>query len=274
MRHLARLLAAAALSSLVLAPAGGGYVIRGVPWPGETITYVDRTSAGTAVRDAVRAWNSVGAGIRFARVRDARSADVEILDRRGTRQAHTTVGYRPAGAKIFLSRDLRGPEAAAAVAHELGHVLGLHHEGRRCAVMNPTPALRCASSPCRTRHCLVRPDDKRGLVELYRKRRPGMLPPPVLEASVDVGAPVLLRWRSPDWAHGRLVLIRSVRGAGCPAAPHRGPGALDVAFFTRGAEQFAPLPAVGRGSWCTGIWVQAHGTELHGTPVFVRYTVS
>ena len=81
------------------------------------------------------------------------------------------------------------------------------------------------------------------------------------------------RWRSPDWTRGHRVLIRSVPGRLCSPTPFRGPGVLDAALFTRGAEQFAPLASLGKGDWCTSIWVQARGTDLPGQPVFLRFTV-
>jgi hypothetical protein len=100
-----------------------------------------------------------------------------------------------------------------------------------------------------------------------------MLAPPVRDVLIDPGAPVMLRWRSPDWRRGHHVLIRSVPGRLCSPSPFRGPGVLDVALFTPGTEQFAPLPSVGAGEWCIGIWVQARGTNLPGEPVYKRFAV-
>lgn len=274
-----RLLAAAALTSLVLVPGGAGYAVGGVPWPGETITYADTTRYGWSVEQAVRAWNAVGAGVRFVRVREPAHADLTILLKPGRTHGHASLGFRSSGARVWLTGDLTARSAALVAAHELGHVLGLHHETRRCSIMNPTfdprrPNRGCPIARCgELWRCLVQPDDARGVVDLYRLRRPRLLAPPVRDVVVDPGSPVVLRWRSPDWKHGRLVLIRSVPGHWCWPTPFRGPGVLDAAVFTRGAEQYAPLPELGKGEWCTGIWVQARGTELPGAPVFLRFTV-
>jgi len=53
--------------------------------------------------------------------------------------------------------------------HELGHILGLHHDNRRCATMNSLAGLRCTRVPffyawrCR----LLQADDVRGAVKRY-----------------------------------------------------------------------------------------------------------
>jgi hypothetical protein len=269
------LLAAAAFVSLVLVPGSGGYAVGGVPWPGTTITYANETHYGWSLEQAARAWNGVGSGIRFVPVREAALADVVVRYKPGRTHGHASLGFQPSGATVWLTGDLTSRSAAIVAAHELGHVLGLHHEPRRCAVMNtgfdPRRPAGCPIASCRElSRCLVQPDDARGVLDLYRKRRPKLLAPPVTDVVVDAGSPVVLRWRSPKWTAGRLVLIRSVPGHWCSPTPFRGAGVLDVVHFTPGAVQLAPLPSLGKGEWCTGIWVQARGTELPGEPVYLR----
>ena len=276
MRRLTRLFAATALTFLVLVPGGGGYAVGGVPWPGSTITYANETHYGWSIEHAVSAWNGVGAGVRFVRVRDASLADVVVRYKPGQTHGHASLGFRPTGASVWLTGDLTSRSAAIVAAHELGHVLGLHHETLRCAVMNPGFDPRrprgCPIASCgELSRCLVQPDDARGLRDLYRKRRPTLMAPPVTDVVVSASSRVVLRWRSPEWKHGRLVLIRSEPGHWCSPTPYRGAGVLDAVRFTPGAVQVARLQAVGKGEWCTGIWVQARGTELPGEPVYLRF---
>jgi Matrixin len=272
------LLAAAALASFVLVSGSGGYTVGGVPWPGSTIAYANETHYGWSVDQAARAWNGVGAGIRFVPVRDASLADMVIRYKPGRTHGHASLGFRPRGATVWLTADLTARSAAIVAAHELGHVLGLHHESHRCAIMNPGFDPRrprgCPIASCsELSRCLVQPDDARGVADLYRKRRPAMLAPPVTDVVVAAGRPLMLHWRSPSWIGGRAVLIRSVPGHWCSPTPFRGPGVLDAARFAPGAVQVAPLRTVSKGEWCTGIWVQARGTQLPGEPVYLRFTV-
>ena len=130
-----------------------------------------------AVRDATRAWNGAGARVRL--VAAASRADADVVIRYGAvrDQGEASVGYGPGGSSVSLARGLGRVVSTTLAAHELGHVLGLGHESRRCSVMAPVvdvgPSSRCGIAACRELwRCLVKPDDVSGLRALYGRRAP------------------------------------------------------------------------------------------------------
>lgn len=138
-----------------------------------------------AVREAVKAWNTSGAKVRFVAVprRRARLVIQYWPKSRGC----VPLGYAVTGApsarsapraKVVISRPY--PEISACsrwalelvTAHELGHVLGLDHEKHKCALMNTqidilTPALCPPQPEWRWRCRVLEPDDVKGAVRLY-----------------------------------------------------------------------------------------------------------
>jgi hypothetical protein len=180
-----RLIVALALGlvSCVLVPAAGGYVPAGKTWPGGTIRYYNLAAdQAWPVARAASVWNHSGARVRFV---PSSRADAQLIighfvSRRCVSHAQGTVGYgRPA--YVWLPRldesssVCNSYASATMVAHEFGHVLGLSHETRGCALMNPTGSWRgaklCTSSnPWEWRCELLEYDDVRGAVALYGGR--------------------------------------------------------------------------------------------------------
>ncbi|MGZ8635122.1 MAG: PKD domain-containing protein [Solirubrobacteraceae bacterium] len=148
------------------------------------------------------------------------------------------------------------------VAHELGHVLGLGHENRRCALMNATgDAHTGIGSKCGTRGATVRRlrrqlltrDDVRGARSIYRRpfaqrsddqmiaifnpgdgTRSPYQPAPVRFSSVTRNAGLSYRWNFGDPSTG------AADAASGLDAPHAfsGPGTYTVTLrvFDGGAE--------------------------------------
>jgi hypothetical protein len=182
---LAALAGGAALAYGHLAPAAGG------PWPGKTIRYYDDTGWTLTVAQAAAHWNATGIAPRLVPVADPSQAQVMIVSattqfiadhcpERGHHDcdAFSSVGYS-AHAKVTLppagGQDGRSASELRVVVHELGHVLGLHHEPG-CAVMNPDPDHISCRLPLLDFHgnaaCGPLPADLRALAALYHRRVP------------------------------------------------------------------------------------------------------
>jgi Matrixin len=157
-----------------------GYVVGGQPWPGGVIRYYNAAADQSwAVRRAVDTWNASGAAVRFVAVPASRAqVRIEHFPRVScTINAEATVGYSSRARIYIFRRDERSPYcnsymAAQALAHELGHVLGLGHETRGCSLMNPVatpegPALCPQSKPWQWRCRMLTSDDVAGAVALY-----------------------------------------------------------------------------------------------------------
>ena len=171
------------LLSATLVPAAGAYIPAGKTWPGGTIRYYNLAAdQAWPVARAVSVWNHSGARVRFV---PSSRADAQLIighftHRRCVSHAQGTVGYGP-HASVWLPRVDETSSvcntyaSVSAVAHELGHVLGLTHETRGCALMNPTGTWRgaklCTSPNFWEWRCeILEDDDVRGVVALYGGR--------------------------------------------------------------------------------------------------------
>ena len=264
-------LAAFALVLVTAAPAAA-YNLDGHRWPSRTITYLNTTKYKAEVAAAAKAWNSSGARIRWKPVR--RNAAVVI---RLSRQTSALPGYAQwAGGRgtITLAQDLRFAEeiregrtfAAKVIAHEMGHIMGIDHVKRGCAVMNTNFPKACPlpKEHWRYRCRFVEADDIRGVIKLYGGRMRKLPGPycdmvPQLRAPTDLAvipgtAGPTIRWRNPTGASLQTTVVRSADS--CPPRPddettsHVGdveprPGAMSSVTDTS-------LTASGR--WCYAVF--------------------
>ena len=279
-----------------VADAGARASYRRLPfrWRGGRIPYYNAARGNAwAVKRAVRAWNRSGARVRFVAVRRSRARVViRYFSARGCVPAgRTPVSWNPRTgralrAAVLLSRP--DPRQAACsrwsiaitAAHELGHVLGLNHETRGCALMNPSstnisPSL-CDPRPLpdwRWRCRLLEPDDVRGAVRAYggRARR---RPAPVCNLFAGPAAPRAVT-AAPD-AFGGLAVGVTTAGApgaaGAPGLPLHGSYEVGLrrdscpspaeALLGRtwrvpvGASESVTLPRPPPGRYCVAAWAR------------------
>lgn len=287
--------------------AGGGadaYSPAGRAWPGGVIRYYNAApDQAWAVKQAVAAWNSSGAGVRFVAAPASR-ADVRIehFPRIScTINAEATVGYAESARVWIFRRDDRSPYcnpyiAAPLLAHELGHVLGLGHETGGCAVMNPSttlqgPDLCVKAKPWQWRCRLLTPDDVAGAIALYggaaRARAgtsdcnlydPMAAPARLTVAPTNAAHQFAVRFTRPGSAAVPAFLTAGHRGEesfvaaastrGCPHDPHNFQRRLWDASAGRTEETYLRLPT---GVSCVSVWaVDSIGRPSAASTVHVR----
>jgi hypothetical protein len=216
-----------------------------------------------------------GTKLRFVETSKARAQVVIRAEgrRRWGCGGHATIGYvHPSWGRAY-ALVYRGCDrflAAGVLAHELGHVLGLNHEDRRCATMNSVLWYRCRDAPptgkwrCR----LVVRDDARGAVRRYGRevsdpgplycwKRPPPGPPTGITATSNPasGADAVLGWRNSASKSLRRVEIARLRDA-CPAGPAGGDRAWSRSAKpgkVMSLEEFEDVP-LETGAHCYALW--------------------
>ena len=174
------------------APSAEAYRFGGERWPGKVIPYtVEAPLYERPVASAARAWNRADVGVRFVRVPSARArllirygpsrgVGVKGCEGENGRAMVGWPGARYTASTIGFTGSCRSARTRRLIAlHEMGHVLGLDHENRRCALMNSSIRVRAAlPERCRGRRAARRirrgplADDVRGARALYRRPAP------------------------------------------------------------------------------------------------------
>jgi hypothetical protein len=158
-------------------------------WPHGVVTYYDETGMHRTVTTAVARWNSSGARVRFRAVGSPAAADLVLRVNDHRLQGlcgNDCLGFtsdigRPASgtqSEVLLSGALAGtarPLSVWVAAHELGHVLGLHHRhGRACSLMSEhafdtrcSPSLDAETATPAQLACVPAPADVETAAKLY-----------------------------------------------------------------------------------------------------------
>lgn len=309
---------------------------QGDAWPGHVITYHSDFPADAAVvRAAVHDWNTSGMATRFVAAPAARAevtiqpmpviqlSKLEKTKGAGSADAlgYATVGAIPPGAAIrgpaggvfhgahvwlarVGARDRYGIRISLGTmervaVHEFGHILGLGHEHKACAVMQPILNEGCGIGH---HHWLglckdpLEPDDIRGAVNLYGGREPTFherlcvispLPGTPRKVSVrlsDNNLESVIRWKNPTgvtlkvtrlidpYALDGRPTVEAYQIQGSPDGCPMGRGHVLERELTRSGTwttHALPLPP---GSWCLEVRAIDWFGRL-GRAITVRITV-
>ena len=322
--RLPRLTLACAVVALGMAAAAPqraeAYRLGGQVWPKRVITYrIVVPSFRPPVTAAIAQWNASGVKIRFREVRSGK-ADVivktlpvprlppDILPRMecGITGAagRGSLGYaRGFQASVLLDRRCSQTTLIGVAVHEFGHVLGLNHSNRRCAVMNAAGS-DCADErrylPWEYTCKVLRPDDVAGAIRRYGGRMRPMptnrvclgvpTPAPVSGLTVESNpadsiAPTRITWQNPSSQALKRIVVRRNHGAcpNLPSAPGRfvsirrnmtplhGDFVADIPAVG-GVQSVTDLEALAPGRTCYGVWAMGkNDVYLDGATVSVDH---
>ena len=151
------------------------YVIGGRPWPNGTFTYYSAACAYAApAARAAKILSGAGVGVTVRKASSRSTADIVVAYGGRACEGSAEVGYdRVRPDLLYLGRGCSKSLVTLTAVHEFGHVLGLDHENRACARMNPSFDDTGTPTHCKERslaYWLKHPltsDDLRGLRALY-----------------------------------------------------------------------------------------------------------
>jgi hypothetical protein len=272
-----RLALIAVLALLASAEPALAFKIGGSRWSGRParITYFEATPKGyhASIALGAKAWNTSGIPVRFVRVASRRKARIVITQDAGIAPA---AGFASIGFQSHNYIKLTGCQhgcdrfsMAALVAHEMGHVLGLDHEQRKCSVMNGaqlygTCKPRRPKAPWLWRCRILQKDDLAGARALYGGRpRLGKhefcekqpKPPAVVGLTATAlraspASPAKLTWKNPSKLITGVVILRKV--GSCPRNLNDGES-FEAATNLLSATDVADTP-LAAGPICYRLW--------------------